>query len=92
MPRDSNKPRMCVCALQVERALETGDPQAVMALRDQLEDVVSTKREQEGELQARLQVGSFVSLEVIKYRGVLHGHKRKGQSGSGVSWARVTWN
>ena len=91
LPPDSTRLSMCVCALQVQRAIETGDPQAVMALRDQLEEVVSNKREQEGELQARLEVGGWCPHQVSNYWVVLHGHKpRRGQSWSRGSWSQVT--
>ena len=66
VPLNSSGLSMCLCTLQVHRALGTGDPQAMMALRGQLEDVVSSKWEQEGELQARLEVGSFASIAFTK--------------------------
>ena len=88
LPPSSNSLSMCLCAVQVQQALETGDPQAVMALRDQLEDVVSSKREQEGELQARLQVGSPATIRVIKNLC----HAAWAQAGRGQSYLRVSWD
>lgn len=72
---DQEKARLEDQLLQVQQALETGDPQAVMALRDQLEDVVSSKREQEGELQARLQEAEQVLEEAHRERSRLEKHR-----------------
>ena len=85
----SNKQSACAVTPQVHRALETGDLKAVMALKEQLETVVSSKREQEGELLARLQVSSL-ALTGFELKSSAPVPCCLSTSGTGQSWSRVS--